>query len=374
MRIVHVYKNYAPTPGGIETHVRQLATGLARRGDQVTVLVSSPTWRTTEEQRDGVRVIRAGRWGELASTPISSRLIRELARLEADVIHVQVPYPVGELAYLLAGRGRPLVVTYQSDVVRQRWARPVHEPLLRQLLGRATGIIVTSPAYRQSSTVLRAFADRCVVVPLAVDPSHFRPDLPAAAAIRAKWTSPEYPSLILFVGRFRAYKGLPYLMRAMAGVPARLLLVGGGRLEGDVRALIAELGLERQVAILGDVSDAALPAYHAAADVFVLPSIQRSEAFGIVLLEAMAAARPVISTELGTGTSWVNQHEQTGLVVPPADASALHQALQRLLNDPALARQLGEAARRRVVAEFSEEIMLDRVSAIYREAVGLKTG
>jgi glycosyltransferase involved in cell wall biosynthesis len=374
VRIVHVYKNYAPTPGGIETHVRQLATGQARRGAQVTVLVASPTWRTTEEQRDGVRVIRAGRWGELASTPLSSRLIWELARLEADVIHVQVPYPVGELAYLLAGRGRPLVVTYQSDVVRQRWARPVHEPLLRHLLGRAKAIVATSPAYQESSAVLRAFADRCVVVPLAVDPNRFRPDLPAAAAIRAQWTSPEYPSLILFVGRFRAYKGLLYLVRAMAGLPARLLLVGGGKFEGDLRELIAGLGLERQVVILGDVSDAALPAFYAAADVFVLPSVQRSEAFGIVLLEAMAAGRPVISTELGTGTSWVNQHERTGLVVPPADPSALHRALDRLVNDPGLARQLGEAARRRVVSEFSEEVMVDRLSEIYRKAVGAKTG
>jgi glycosyltransferase involved in cell wall biosynthesis len=374
VRIVHVYKNYAPTPGGIETHVRQLATGQARRGDQVTVLVASPTWRTTEEQRDGVRVIRAGRWGELASTPLSSRLIWELARLEADVIHVQVPYPVGELAYLLAGRGRPLVVTYQSDVVRQRWARPMHEPLLRHLLGRAKAIVATSPAYQESSAVLRAFADRCVVVPLAVDPNRFRPDLPAAAAIRAQWTSPEYPSLILFVGRFRAYKGLLYLVRAMAGLPARLLLVGGGKFEGDLRELIAGLGLERQVVILGDVSDAALPAFYAAADVFVLPSVQRSEAFGIVLLEAMAAGRPVISTELGTGTSWVNQHERTGLVVPPADPSALHRALDRLVNDPGLARQLGEAARRRVVSEFSEEVMVDRLSEIYRKAVGAKTG
>jgi rhamnosyl/mannosyltransferase len=370
MKILHVYKSYAPTPGGIETHVRQLAVGLARRGADVTVLTTSADRRTVTEVREGVRVIRAGRLGEIASTPLSPRLVWELARADADVVHLHVPYPVGEVGYLLAGRRRPLVVTYHSDVVRQRWARPLYDPLLTHLLRRAHAIVATSPVYVETSPVLRQFATRCNVIPLGVDLDQFSPTPEFVAAIRQRWLDQAHSSLVLFVGRFRAYKGLEYLIDAVAGLPACLLLIGAGPLEGELRATIAQLGLGEQVAILGNVRDEDLPAYYAACDVFVLPSIQRSEAFGTVLLEAMAAGRPAVCTELGTATSWVVQNEVTGLVVPPADSKALKGALERLLSDRTLARRLGEAARQRAEEYFGEGTLLDNVEKVYRQVVG----
>jgi len=228
-------------------------------------------------------------------------------------------------------------------------------------LQRADALIATSPAYLKSSTILGRFSTRAEVIPLSVDPRRFVADERDLAAPRRRWPEP----LVLFVGRFRSYKGLPTLLQAMVGLDAHLLLVGRGPVEAALRVQAARLGIDDRVTFLGNVSDRELPSYYAASDVFVLPSIQRSEAFGIVLLEAMAAGRPVISTELGTGTSWVNQHGKTGLVVPPADPSALRDALRTLLADHELAERLGQAGRERVQTEFSEDRMLESVEEAY---------
>jgi glycosyltransferase involved in cell wall biosynthesis len=336
------------------------------------VLVTSRGRRTEVEDREGVRVIRAGRFGEAASTPLSVELIREIGRSDADILHLHVPYPVGELGYLLAGHARPLVVTYHSDVVRQRWARPIYEPVLRRLLRRASAIIATSPSYARSSRLLAPLGDRCEIVPLGVDARRFRPEVPGAKAVRAEWCTSPFPYLVLFVGRFRTYKGLSHLIDAMPGLPARLLLIGDGPSAPDLRAQIRQNGTDDQIAILSDVDDASLPAYYAACDLFALPSIQRSEAFGLALLEAMAAGRPVVSTELGTGTSWVNQNGVTGLVVPPADTAALAGALRTILLDDVVRVRMGEEARRRVEAAFTEGAMLARIEGIYRRVLANK--
>jgi glycosyltransferase involved in cell wall biosynthesis len=368
LKVLHVYKNYLPTSGGIETYVRQLAVGINRRGRvEAGVLVTAVGPRTIVEEVEGIQVIRAGCLGEVASTPLSLRLVEQLARSDADLLHLHVPYPVGELAALLFAGRRRIVVTYHSDVVRQWWARPFYQPMLRRLLQRADAIIATSPPYLNRSPVLRHFASRTEVIPLAVDPNRFVVAEPEVAAIRQRW--PE--RLVLFVGRFRSYKGLPVLIDAMADLQARLLLVGRGPLEDKLRARVEQLGISARVAFLGNLSDRELPAYYAAADVFVLPSIQPSEAFGIALLEAMAAGRPVVSTELGTGTSWVNQHGVTGLVVPPGDPLALRQALRTLLENHELAARFGQAARERVQREFGVTQLLERVENVYLRVAGL---
>jgi glycosyltransferase involved in cell wall biosynthesis len=372
MRVLQVYKNYDPTLGGIETHVKQLARGLSARGVTSTVLVTAPGRRTRLDEVDEVQVIRAARLGELASTPLSLALIRELGRVEADIIHLHLPYPVGDLGYLLAGRRRPLIVTYHSDIVRQRWANPLYRPILHRLLARADAIVATSPPYVQSSPVLRPLAARCEIVPLGVDLDRFGPSAKGSEEIRATWCSPEYSRLVLFVGRFREYKGLPYLIDAVRGLPVRLLLVGDGPAASRLREQVTRAGLGRQVELLGMVGEAELPAYYAASDVFVLPSIQRSEAFGISMVEAMASGRPVVSTELGTGTSWANQAGVTGLVVPPANSEAIRNALTTMLADDRVRTAMGREARARVEDELGEDRMLDRIEAIYRRILRTK--
>lgn len=370
MRVVHVYKDYPPVIGGIENHLQLLAEGQARRGLEVTVLVTATGRRTTVRREGGVEVIRAARLGELASAPLSPALLARLRRLEPDVVHLQFPYPVGEVAQLLARRGRALVVSYQSDVVRQRVLGWLYRPLAHRLLGRADRILASSEVYAESSEVLRRHAAKVTVVPLGVDVEGFAAaDPDAVAALRRRHGAP----LVLFVGRLRYYKGLGTLIEAMARLAAEhgatLLIAGRGPMEESLQRQARASPAADRIRFLGDVAAADLPALYAAADVFVLPSDRRSEAFGLAQVEAMAAGTPVVSTELGTGTSFVNADGETGRVVPSGDAGALSDAIGALLADPELRRAMGERARRRAREEFDAERMVRRVIAVYEEVL-----
>ena len=350
--------------GGIEGHVRLLAEEQAQRGLQVTVLATSLNRHTSIDQERGVRVVRAGRLGELASTPISLRLVQHLRRERADVVHVHMPYPVAELAELTVGGGRPCVVTYHSDVVRQRKLAGLLAPLRRRFLRRARCVLATSAAYVRSSPTLSRMRDKCRVIPLGVDIDRFaNPQRTARSPIDVEG------HVVLFVGRFRHYKGLSVLVEAMTQLDASLVLVGDGaereRLERQIRRSPAQ----SRIRILGDISDEDLPGCYARADVVVLPSTLRSEAFGLTLVEAMASGTPVVSTELGTGTSEVNEHGVTGFVVPPHDPAALHEALEKLLDDAALRQRMGHAAANRARESYAAERMVDATLRAYEHVL-----
>ncbi len=366
LRILHVYKDYFPVLGGIENHVKLLAEHQAAQGHEVTVLVTSPGPRTTVEVLNGVQVIKAARLATVASTPLSLSLPWQFSRQRPDLTHLHFPYPVGEMAHYLLGRGRRAVLTYHSDVVRQANLLRFYAPLMRRLLRRVQRIIVSSPNYLESSAVLREFRYKCRVVPFGIERTRF---LAASAeqglAIRARYGG---GPLILFVGVLRYYKGLHYLLEAMPQIPARLLIVGDGPMRGALQAQASALRLGDKVIFAGRVADEELPAYYRAADVFVLPASERSEAFGLVQLEAMTSGLPVVSTELGTGTSFVNLHGESGLVVPPKDPAALAQAINALLGDEPLRRRLGEGAKARS-ALFTVERMLAGIAEVYTQAL-----
>jgi glycosyltransferase involved in cell wall biosynthesis len=358
MRILHLYKDYFPVLGGIENHIRVLAEAQAAAGHAVTVLVCDPSRTTRVEEMNGVRVVKAGRLTTAASMPLSLRQPWHLLSSLPDVIHVQSPYPLGELSASLLKPRRPLVISYQSDIVRQRgWLR-LYGPLLSLVLRHAARILVSSPRYLDSSPWLQPVREKCVVVPLGVDIHRFAPPSQAYQGV---------PTL-LFVGRLRYYKGLDTLIRAMTGLPeeVQLRIVGEGEMESSLRALSAELGLLDRVHFAGEIPDADLPAEYHRASIFVLPANARAEAFGMVLLEAMASGLPCVTTEVGTGTSWVVQDGITGRVVPPQDPAALAAALRALLADPEQLHGMGQAARARAVTEFAQERLVDRVMAVYR--------
>jgi rhamnosyl/mannosyltransferase len=364
VRILHVYKDYAPVLGGIENHVRLLAEGLAGRGHDVAVLVTAAGPRSSEESLGGVRVLRAGRLASLASAPLSPALAWRLGREPADVVHLHSPYPVAELGWLLSGR-HPMVLTYHSDVVRQRLLGRLWAPWLELVLRRADRVLATSPVYVETSRFLRRVRERVRVVPPGIDPTRFT-GIDAAAA-RARYGGG--PTLA-FVGRLRYYKGLDVLIDALTELPElRLLVVGDGPMGAAWRSRARSAGVADRVRWLGALPDDELPAVLAAADLYVLPAVARSEAFGIALVEAMAAGLPAVTTELGTGTSWVNQDGATGLVVPPGDPGALAAAVRALLADPDRRRRMGAAARRRALAEFSAAVMIDRVEQVYQEVM-----
>jgi rhamnosyl/mannosyltransferase len=361
VKILHLYKDYYPVLGGIEGHIRALAEGQAQAGHAVSVLVTSPTRRDSAESLGGVTVVRAGRLATVASTPVSPALAARLAGLRPDITHLHFPYPVGEVSQLLLNRGRT-VLTYHSDVVRgsQRLVLRLYRPLMRLILRRAARVIATSPNYVASSPHLRRLADRCVVIPLGVDTGRFAP---APAAL------PSAPPTLLFLGRLRYYKGLDTLLEAMQTIDARLRIGGDGPLRGELEALAARLGVGARVEFAGAVPDEALADFYRSGDVFVLPASARSEAFGTVLLEAMACGLPCVTTELGTGTTYVVQDGVTGLVVPPRNPRALADALRRLLADGELRAQMGGAGRARARREFSVETMVARVAAVYEWAL-----
>jgi glycosyltransferase involved in cell wall biosynthesis len=367
MRILHVYKDYYPVLGGIENHVRTLAEAQAARGHTVSVLVTSRDRRTHVEYRNGVRVIFAARLAMVASTPLSIALLSALARERPDIAHLHFPYPLGDVAQFFFGRACRTVITYHSDIVRQKVLLRFYAPFLRRSLARADCLLATSPRYVETSPFLAPYASKCVIVPYGIDTTRFETADPAQVeALRAQFDGP----LILFVGQLRYYKGVEYLIRAMADTPGRALIIGSEtttRLE-ELRTIAQTVGVADRVVFLGEQNED-LPVFYHACDLFVLPSVERSEAFGIVQLEAMAAGKPVVSCDVGTGVAWVNQHEVTGLVTPPRDPAALAAALGRLLKDPALRARMGAAGRERAVRLFTCEAMIERVEAVYREVL-----
>jgi rhamnosyl/mannosyltransferase len=291
-----------------------------------------------------------------------------LSRLKADVFHLQFPSPPGEVSWLTARPRGAMVVSYQSDIVRQKAILPLYGPVVRAVLDRARVIMASTDRYIEQSAFLRPHRDKCQVVPLGIALEAFA-DLgrhqAAADALRALYGGP----LVLFVGRLRAYKGLHVLLEAMTRVRGRLVIVGDGPEREDLHAASARLGLADRVHFAGDVTDDGLLAHLAAADVGVLPSILPSEAYGMAMVEMLACGVPVVCTELGTGTSFVNQHERTGFVVPPNDPRALAAALNQLLDDRALRARMGAAGREHAQRHLSIEAMLRGVDRAYATAL-----
>lgn len=364
MHVLHVGKYYAPYRGGIETVVEQLCRGLVRRGLRVTALVSNDATRTERETLDGVEVIRLGRSGELASQPLNLGLVPALKTLSFDVLHFHTPNPLGALALLAARRSEPIVITHHSDIVRQRLLGTPATFAQSLLYERAAALVAATPRHIEYSRLLGKFSDRSHVI-------HFPIDAAPYAAAEAAW-DPELPEawrakkLVLFVGRLVYYKGVEVLLDAMKLVDdAVLAIVGVGPLEPQLRERAARLGLLEQVRFLGGISEERLRSLYKVARFLVLPSVAPSEAFGMVQLEAMAAARPVISTNLRSGVPYVNQHGTTGLVVPPSDANALARAMRDLLGDEAYADSLGRNAQRRVLEEFDVDRVVEAHAELY---------
>jgi len=360
MHVVHLGKYYPPYRGGIETVVEQLCRGLVRQGVQVTAVVSNDGSDTVDENLFGVRVLRLGRSALINSQPLNGSLVSTLRELKCDVLHFHTPNPVGALAVLAARPRQPLVVTHHSDIVRQRILGPLANAAQALLYRRAAALVAATPRHIEYSPVLRRFEQKCCVI-------HFPIDAGPYIEAPARWDDQlplewQAEPLALFVGRLVYYKGLDVLLDALKSTDgARLAIVGVGPLHDELLHRVRALGLASRVAFLGALPDERLRSLYKCARFLVLPSTAPSEAFGMVQLEAMAAATPVISTNLRSGVPYVNQHERTGLVVPPGDHLALAAAMKTLLEDASYAKALGEAARQRVLAEFQ----VDRVIAAH---------
>lgn len=360
MKILELGKFYPPYRGGMETLLRVWSEGFAQRGAEVTCVVANDQPRTVRESLNGVQVHRLASYGTAMSTSICPGYLGATRRHSADLWHMHAPNPLADLACLRGDSRTPLIVSYHSDVIRQARLMRLYSPLLRRLLERADVIVVGTPLHIEHSPWLPQFRDKCEVIPFGLDLARFK-STPALDEEVSKFRAASNDKPVIFtVGRLVGYKGIRHLIEATAKLDAVLWIGGTGPLEGELRQQAQELGVAGRVEFLGAIPEAQLPARMRACDVFVLPSITPNEAFGLVQVEAMACGRPVVSCDLPSGVPWVNLDGVTGLIVPPADASALAIALQRLFKDARLREQMGEAGRLRAEREFDQSIMLDR--------------
>ena len=356
MRVLHVGKFYPPVRGGMETVLGALCEGTASRW-RVRAVVAHEGRRTVRERRAGVDVVRVGTVARALSVSLSPGLARELWRERVDVVVLHEPNPPAGALLALRTPAPRLIVWHHSDIVRPRWAQATYGRLQRALYRRAVCVIVAAPPMSGSGSV--AVARRVEVVPygVALEPllGPAPPPNGRVAAALAGVVSPR----VLFVGRLVYYKGLAVLLRAVAATTAGLVIAGDGPLGPALRAQATALGLHGRVAFLPGLADDEVRALYRACDVLALPSTERTEAFGLVQVEAMASGLPVVSTDLPTGVPWVNEHGVTGVVVRPDDADALAAGLAPLLADAVLRTKLGGAGRRRAVERFALDRMLE---------------
>jgi rhamnosyl/mannosyltransferase len=368
MRIVQVGKYYPPYRGGIESFLHLLSEQLAFHGHEVEVVVSGTKLATVRRHENGVTIVEAGRVASVHSLPVSPTYCWRVYRSLPGIMNLHAPNPLADLAgwlsSVLTGGKSPLVVTYHSDVVRQKLAGRLLQPLLKAVLRRAARIVTTWPGQEIESGVLREFSEKCVNIPLGIDPAPFADRKPLPEKLQAL-NSPYF----LFVGRMSWYKGLDVLLSALRILPgeARLALIGTGATENETRAIAAEMGVEKKCVWLGNCSEEEKIGALQGCRSLVLPSIAPAEVFGVVQLEAMAAGKPVINTSLRSGVPWVARDGKEALTVAPGSADELAEACRKILEDDDLANRLGEAGRERLREEFTAEKMASRYIELYRE-------
>jgi glycosyltransferase involved in cell wall biosynthesis len=367
VKVLQLGKFYPPDKGGMETILALICERTAQHvSNRVLVANSRPS--TVEERHGSIEIVRVASLARVGAVAFCPRMPFELAREHTDLIVLHEPNPMALVAYFLARPEGRLIVWYHSDVIRPSWRyRLFYRPFLRFALSRAARIVVSSPTLGESAPALQDFQSKCTVIPFGIDTRAEETDavMSRAHEIRRETNRP----IVLFVGRLVPYKGVDVLLEALSGLDAACLIVGDGPMRPHLESQARALGIENRVKFVGSVPDEELAALYRACDVFALPSVTRQEAFGVVQLEAMAAGKPVVSTDLGTGVGWVNRHAETGYVVPPRDPVALREAMRRLLDDPGLQKSMGAAAKRRVRSAFTVERMIDDTLALYREVM-----
>jgi glycosyltransferase involved in cell wall biosynthesis len=383
MRITIVNSFFPPWRGGAETYVYNLSKHLEERGHEVTVICSSPPFEPGMQFVDGVKVERLRTCGKLYGTPIMPELFQKLMGEQADIIHANFPSPyIACLASTISRiRGVSAVLTWHNDLPPvTRMARilvTTHDQLVLPLyLPQFSSIIATSKLYAETSHILEAHKNRVVVIPNGVDTQRFNPDIPGEE-IRHR-IGVDRGKIVLFVGaltQWHRYKGLDILMHALAllkkdAVRPHLLIVGGGELKTEYQNLADRLGIFDHVKFAGDVANEELPEYYAASDILVLPSKDRSEGFGLVLLEANAVGKPVIGTRVG-GIPSVIRDGYNGLLVPPNRPEELAHAIKRVLTDDRMRNQMGKNGR-----AFAEQhdwaIVAEQTENLYRRALTMR--
>ena len=372
-----VNKAYFPHLGGVETVVRQIAEGMIKRGHETTVLCFGE--RDITERVEGLEIRRVRPLGRIGSAPVGLRFVMELSRLskQADVINFHSPNPMGELAFLLfpstIGKGKRIICTYHGDAQKPKFLLPAYDFIMRRFFQLCDVIAVSNPPLCENSRVLKedSIKEKTRIIPLGVRTENYAKQqacqIEEARSLLTRLPSASFK--VMYAGRMVYYKGLEVLLEALLKIKEQkylvsAFLVGSGPEERYIRKYIENNALEDDIIILPPQPESIYRALFSLADCFVLPSTHQTEAFGIVLAEAMASELPIISTELGTGTSWVNQDGETGIVIPPQDPNALAKAIVYLADHAEEREAMSIKSLARAKRFFEEDMMLDAYSNI----------
>lgn len=371
MNVLHLYRTYFPdSQGGLEEVIRQICLGTGKNGVTSRVFTLSDEPFPKRLPRPEADVFRVRKTFEIASCGVALKGIGSFVeQVEwADLVHYHYPWPFSDLLYGLAGRKKPSLLTYHSDVVRQKVLMSIYRPLMNRYLDAMNMIVATSPNYFATSEVLPHYADKVEIIPIGLnEPSY--PDVDRLDEDLARVRGRYGEEFFLFVGVLRYYKGLHILLDAIQNTEHRVVIAGSGPVEAELKRQASQLGLNN-VIFAGYVSDREKMLLFRLCAAVVFPSYLRAEAFGVTLLEGAMSGKPLISAEVGSGTSHVNIHNDTGLVVPPGNSRALRSAMDEIRRHPDKAREMGANARKRYEQLFTGTLMGERYTEAYQQVLG----
>jgi len=367
MKVLQLGRYFPPHIGGIETVIFEIVEGLNERGIACDVLCSNQEKSLEINRLENYTVIRTASFGQLMSTSITPSIITQLMKIidEYDIIHLHHPDPMATIALLLAQKkNKKIIVHWHSDIIRQRFALFFYKILQNALLRRADAVIVTSKNYLAGSQHLKKFTRKVSAVPIGIQ-TNFVVNENKLKALRDRFKN---KTIVFSLGRHVYYKGFRYLVESASYLPDDfVVLIGGnGPMHEELVELVTRRNLHNKVIFTDRIPQNELASYFKACDIFCLPSIERTEAFGVVLLEAMFFGKPLITTDIpGSGVSFVNEHYKTGLSVPPKDAKALGDAIIKIGHDKLLYDKFSREGSKRFNALFTRDQMIDELVPLY---------
>jgi len=375
IRILEVNKAYSPHTGGIETLVKQYSEELSKYDDiEIRTLVCHDgRGKAYSENINGVRLTRAGSLGTYFSCPLSMSFIglfRKMSR-NADVVHIHVPFPLADVALMLSEYKGKVIVSWHSDIVKQKKLLILYRPFLKYLLNRADRILVATEGHINGSEFLPEYRHKCKIIPYGLNPDEYL-NIQRTSFLTEKASNPDCIK-IFFTGRLVYYKGVDVLIKAFSRVDynCELFIAGTGVLEEKLKSMTYRYGISDRVHFLGFLPEEHLKQAYADCDIFVLPSVERSEAFGIVQLEAMIYGKPVINTNLPSGVPYVSVHGKTGITVQPKSFRQLAQAVGFLCRNKSVREKMGSNAQKKVLAQFNETDIIKNLYGIILDEVNL---
>lgn len=370
-KLLHVYKTSKPASyGGVESFIDALCRADCKLGVKNTVLTLHPRPQKQPIEMDGYTVHQVKQNFFMASTGFSLSAFAKFKELskDVDIIHYHFPNPFADLLHLACQPKKPSIITYHSDIIKQKHLLHIYRPLKQRFLNSVDQIVATSPNYFVSSDVLQHYADKVSIIPIGIDPKIYETvDSERLNYWRKRLSRPFF----LFVGAMRYYKGLHIALEAIAGTKMQVVIAGINGIEKELKAYAASLQL-KNVDFLGSVNDGDKVALLNLCYGFIFPSHLRSEAFGISLLEAAIVGKPMISCEIGTGTTFVNSANETGLVINPGSPRELREAMQFLLDNPEVATTMGKNAKKRCLELFTADQQAKSYYDLYQKLLSSK--